>query len=518
MALHRLTALLLLLFFVSGISIVGAQEEPLRVVATYSILGDIVQNIAGDNIELTVLVGPDGDSHVYEPTPQDAIALAEANLIFENGLEFETWLNDLYESSGSTATRIVVSDGIEPLAFEEHADEHEHEHTEAPTTLEAWQGEFISASAFGMDAFQPGWDAVIASTPELTTEDVAAYWQMSSVTSFDTLAVNGDSVTFVRPDGSLTCTYTFVETHPVPQVEGETWSIFTTSDEACVDSGYQYLLLNPLHAAEEGSIPHFHMSYGSGDLESLIEDNVAFFPSLYPAGTTAADLIPVYEANARALGIYMAGVLGREIVMTDEEMAMMSGENAEEDHEHEGEDHEHGELDPHIWHDPNNGIVMVEHVRNALAAADPDHAETYTANAEAYFAELTALDAYIREQIATIPEANRILVTSHDTFGYFADEYDFEVLNVLGSLSTETADPAAGEIAELVAEIQASGVPAIFTENITNPDLVEQVAAEAGVTVAPSLYTDALGQPGTPGETYLGLLRYNVDTITEALQ
>lgn len=128
MALRRLTALLLLLFFVSGVSIVGAQDEPLKVVATYSILGDIVQNIAGDNIELTVLVGPDGDSHVYEPTPQDAIALAEADLIFENGLEFETWLDDLYEASGSTATRIVVSDGIDPLAFEEHhEDGHEHE-------------------------------------------------------------------------------------------------------------------------------------------------------------------------------------------------------------------------------------------------------------------------------------------------------------------------------------------------------------------------------------------------------
>ncbi|MBK9746019.1 MAG: zinc ABC transporter substrate-binding protein [Chloroflexi bacterium] len=105
----------------------AAQDAPLRVVATYSILGDLVQNIAGDAVELTVLVGPDGDSHVYEPTPQDAVALAEADLIFENGLEFETWLDDLYTASGSTATRVVVSDGIEPLAFEGHDHEHEGE-------------------------------------------------------------------------------------------------------------------------------------------------------------------------------------------------------------------------------------------------------------------------------------------------------------------------------------------------------------------------------------------------------
>jgi ABC-type Zn uptake system ZnuABC Zn-binding protein ZnuA len=117
---RRITALitvLLLWGLLPGMSIANAQDEPLKVVTTYSVLGDIVENIAGDNIELTVLVGADGDSHVYEPTPQDAIALAEADLVFANGLEFETWLDDLYESSGSTATRIVVSDRIEPLSF-----------------------------------------------------------------------------------------------------------------------------------------------------------------------------------------------------------------------------------------------------------------------------------------------------------------------------------------------------------------------------------------------------------------
>jgi ABC-type Zn uptake system ZnuABC Zn-binding protein ZnuA len=192
--------------------------------------------------------------------------------------------------------------------------------------------------------------------------------------------------------------------------------------------------------------------------------------------------------------------------------------HAGDDHAHEGEAHDHGEFDPHVWQDPNNGIVMAENVRNALVAADAANAADYEANAEAYIAELQTLDSYIREQVATIPKANRILVTSHDTFGYFADEYGFDVLNVLGSLSTEAADPGAGEIADLVTEIEASGVPAIFTENIANPGLVEQVAAEAGVIVAPALYTDALGQPGTPGETYLGMLRYNIDTVTEALQ
>src|SRR5688500_11677982 len=125
MALRRLTVLLMLLGLLSGISVIHAQDTRLKVVATYSIQGVIVQSVAGDNIDMTVLVGPDGAAHAYDPTPQDAIALAEQDLIFENGLEFESWLDALYASSGSTATQVVVSEGIEPLAFVEGED-HAH--------------------------------------------------------------------------------------------------------------------------------------------------------------------------------------------------------------------------------------------------------------------------------------------------------------------------------------------------------------------------------------------------------
>jgi ABC-type Zn uptake system ZnuABC Zn-binding protein ZnuA len=131
---------------------------------------------------------------------------------------------------------------------------------------------------------------------------------------------------------------------------------------------------------------------------------------------------------------------------------------------------------------------------------------------------LEALDTFIREQVATIPEENRILVTSHDTFGYFGAEYGFEIAPAIASFSTENAEPSAGEIADLIDDIRAEGVPAVFAENVTNPDLLQQIASEAGVTFAPTLYTDALGPPGTPGATYLEMVRYNVTTIVEALR
>ena len=92
----------------------AAQNTPLRAVATFSILGDVVQNIAGDAVDVTVLVGPNGDSHSYEPVPQDSVALSQADFVFENGLGFEPWLDDLYTASGSQAQRVVVSEGITP--------------------------------------------------------------------------------------------------------------------------------------------------------------------------------------------------------------------------------------------------------------------------------------------------------------------------------------------------------------------------------------------------------------------
>nr|MDQ3378100.1 zinc ABC transporter substrate-binding protein [Actinomycetota bacterium] len=194
-------------------------------------------------------------------------------------------------------------------------------------------------------------------------------------------------------------------------------------------------------------------------------------------------------------------------------------EHAGEEHAGEGEHgDEHGEFDPHVWHDPANAVVMVESIRDALAEADPENAEAYERNAEEYISELEALDADVQDQVDAIPKENRTLFTSHDTFGYFADRYGFAVDTALASVSTEAGDPSAGETAELVEEIEESGVPAIFGENVSNSGVMEGIASETGVELAPALYTDALGDPGSEGGTYIRMVRYNVSTMSEALQ
>ncbi|MBE7513088.1 MAG: zinc ABC transporter substrate-binding protein [Anaerolineales bacterium] len=186
----------------------------------------------------------------------------------------------------------------------------------------------------------------------------------------------------------------------------------------------------------------------------------------------------------------------------------------------EGENHEiednHGEGDPHVWHDVRNVMHMVTTIRDALIVLDPDGEAIYTANAAAYLADLEALDERILALVETLPEGRRIVFTSHDALAYFGARYGLKVEAVLG-VSTEAADPSAGEIAALIIAIRESGVPAIFVESQVNPTLIEQIAREARVKVAPPLYTDSLGEAGTEGETYLSMMDHNSLTIVEAL-
>lgn len=186
-------------------------------------------------------------------------------------------------------------------------------------------------------------------------------------------------------------------------------------------------------------------------------------------------------------------------------------------HEDEAEDeHEHGDADPHVWFDVQNVIHWTQTIEQTLSEQDPAHAATYQANAEAYIAELKALDAWIVEQVATIPEAHRKLVTNHPAFGYLADRYGLEQVGAVYPVNP-SAEPSAQDIAALQDTIRAYGVPAVFTESTVNPRLAEQVAQDTGVQLV-SLYTGSLGGPGSGAETYLDLMRYDVVAIVEALR
>ena len=178
--------------------------------------------------------------------------------------------------------------------------------------------------------------------------------------------------------------------------------------------------------------------------------------------------------------------------------------------------HSHAETDPHAWQDPTLVMVYVRNIAAALGQLDPANASSYQANSEAYIKELQALDAWAKEQFAAIPAAKRKVITSHDAFGYFGAHYQVGFLAPQG-LSTE-AEPSAKEVAQLIRQIQREKIKAVFVENMSNPKLLSQLSKDAGVTVGPELYVDALSAPGGPADTYLRLMRHNVTQLVSGMK
>jgi manganese/iron transport system substrate-binding protein len=170
-----------------------------------------------------------------------------------------------------------------------------------------------------------------------------------------------------------------------------------------------------------------------------------------------------------------------------------------------------------MWLDPNLVITYVENIRDGLIEADPEGADVYTSNAEAYIAELRALDAWIIEQVKGVPAERRLLVTNHESLGYFAERYGFEVVDtILPSFSSE-ASASAQEIVSAVEAIKSSGAPAIFLSEVENAKMANQIADETGVMVVDDLHFESLTN-GSPAATYLDMMRHNVSRIVDALK
>jgi zinc/manganese transport system substrate-binding protein len=270
-----------------------AQTAPLRVVASFSILADWVREVGGDAVQVDPLVGPDADAHVFQPRPQHARLLAQAELVFVNGLGFEGWMARLIKASGSQVPVITVSDGL--------------------------------------------------------------------------------------------------------------------------------------------------------------------------------------DARLRS-----------------------------------------GRRDPHIWQNLALAQQAVATIAVALGQARPTQRDAFAARAEAYQAQLAALQARARTSFAALPAAHRHAVTAHDAFGHLAQAFDLR-LSAPRGWSTHS-EPSAQAVAALIAQLRRGQARAVFAENISDPRLVRRIADEAGARVGGTLYSDALSGPQGPASTYLKLYEHNLNTLLEALR
>ncbi len=326
---NRLAALFGATLFVLCLLPVAEAADKLKTVTSFSILGDMVRQVGGDRVEVTTLAGPNGDAHVFSPTPADARTLASADVFFVNGLGFEGWMERLEKSSGFKGMTIAASNGITPLTMEGgHQDHH---------------------------------------------------------------------------DG---------------------------------------------HAGEQ------------------------------------------HESHAH------------------------EQEHGHDDHADE-DGHEAEEADPHAWQDLANGELYVANIRDGLIAADPDSKDFYAENAAKYLAALRAEDKAARFAIAALPKARRRIITSHDSFGYFASAYGLEVIAPEG-VSTES-EASAQDVAKIIRQIRKERIPAVFLENVSDPRLLDQIAKETDAEIGGTLYSDALSEKDGPAPTYLDMFRHNIGTLTAAL-
>lgn len=171
--------------------------------------------------------------------------------------------------------------------------------------------------------------------------------------------------------------------------------------------------------------------------------------------------------------------------------------------------------DPHAWMDVSMSLTYIKNIKNALSEIKPEASDRINANYEKYSAQLKALDEEIKTKISSIPEAKRILITSHDAFQYYGARYGVRLEAIMG-ISTE-AEAQTSDITRVSRVIKESKVPSVFVESTINPKMLKQIAKDNKVGIGGELFADSLDDPEKPAGTYVGMLRYNTNTIVDGL-
>ena len=270
-----------------------------------------------------------------------------------------------------------------------------------------------------------------------------------------------------------------------------------------------------------------------GDVVAQVGGDNIVLSVLLPIGTdphgfdpTPRDVAKVAEAdvvfaNGAGLEAFLDNLIESagaddKVVYVSEGVDFLVFEGGDQ-HEEDGEGHLLEAVDPHTWLDPNNVTVWVHNIEHQLREADTENAEIYTTNAGKYEAKLGDLDAWIREQVALIPEENRELVTDHTLFSYFAEAYGFEQIGALIPGYSSLSEPTAQDLAKIEDAIMDLGVKAVFVGNTVNPSLAERVVEDTGTKLV-FVYTGSLSDPRGEAGTYIEYIRYNTNAFVDALK
>jgi ABC-type Zn uptake system ZnuABC Zn-binding protein ZnuA len=239
-------------------------------------------------------------------------------------------------------------------------------------------------------------------------------------------------------------------------------------------------------------------------------------PGVDPHGfeLTPADLVKLTEADMIILnGHGLESWLTETMDQTNHSALIIQASDGLEPRLSDG-----NEPDPHFWLDPTLVVTYIENIRLGLTKIDPQGEAVFSANAQKASRELNELDQWIAAQTGQIPEERRLLITNHETFGYYAERYGFQVVGAIIPSITTGSSPTAKEVAALVDQIEKTHAPALFLEIESNPQIANQIANETGVKVVDDLYTHSLSEKGGPAADYFSMMKWNTTRIVSALQ
>jgi len=502
---RRLIAAALLLAATAGCTpppALSDTDERIQVVTTTGVLADLVRNVGGDRVLVDSIVPDDADAHAYEPTLRDVRNIVYADVAFSNYL--------LLEAQNVIKTLDAnLPDGVEQISLAEGATKYAAEViplVEDVSLDTIWLG-LRAKGAGDKHAVTRASDIRLSATQVTGPGRLVAYLTESfgnpdvafdSGDGFDPANGFRDDTMTLPPDAHTHMSWAFTEPgtyHLTLRAE-----LAVTTDAKPIPMGETTVTFAVGVNPDAGSTTV--LREGHTDVTVDVDTGEIY---LYSDGRRDEPAATVIEVPAKALREVPAGpglrFLGRPGTQIHQLPQAVLGR------------HVHGEIDPHLWQDVRNAQAYSELIRDSLIAADPAGAATYRANTDRYLHELTALDDYVRQQIAAIPQHRRHLVTTHDAFAYLAKAYGIPVAGFV--TPNPAVEPSLADRRRLTETLRNLHINAVFLEpnlRARSSTLVE-VAQQENVRVC-DIYGDAFDDRVT---SYLAMMRFNAESLRQCL-
>jgi zinc transport system substrate-binding protein len=463
----------------------------LNVVTTIFPPYDFVREIAGDQVNLAMLLPPGAESHSFEPTPRDIIRVQNCDVFIYVGGESDAWVEQILKSMDTSRMNIVslmdCVEVVEELVVEGMQDEEEgHDHGAGAFTvkdiknraLTDWAGDWQSVYPYLLDGTLNPVMEHKAEGGEKTAREYYEQYKTAYATDVDRLSITRNSMTFYRNGVSARANYAYKGTGVIAEDDGSLWVRYKFEALGNPPQGAPRYVMFSDHLYAPAKAEHFHLYASDESFDALMADtNPVNYPTYYPAGLTKNEIV--------------------------EEMI---------GHDHE----EETEYDEHVWTSPKNAKLIVQKIAGVLKQRDEANAAAYDQNTAAYLAKLTDLDAAFQNMINGA-KRKTFIFGDRFPFRYFADSYGLDYFAAFPGCSTET-ECSAATIAFLVDKVKAEKIPVVFHIELSNEKIADTICEETG---AKKLLLHAVHNISrrdfTRGANYYELMSQNLQNLKEAL-